>query len=102
MKTALLLMLGLLFSSLASVSAEELVPPGTIDFTNVAVLQVLQVYKEVTGLNLISDSRVRTVRHQIRLQARANEKEQMAKLLEKALLEQAGIVVTPLTASVPL
>jgi type II secretory pathway component GspD/PulD (secretin) len=96
MKTILLLIFGLLFSSLPSISAEELVPRGTINFTNVDVLQVLQLYKDVTGLNLVSDSRVRTVRHQITLQAKAIAKEEMAKLLEKALLEQAAIVITPL------
>jgi hypothetical protein len=77
-------------------SAEQLGP--WFNCTNLNVVLVLQFYKEVTGLELVSDSRVRTVRHLITVQAKTTRIEEMAKLLEKTLLEQAAIVITHLDA----
>jgi hypothetical protein len=48
----------------------------------------------LAGVELVTDSRVRTVHHHITLQAKADAPAQGAKLLEKALLEQAGVVIT--------
>jgi hypothetical protein len=95
-KTTLSILLGLLVWSCFCAPAAELLPPGTIDFTGATVLQVLELYKLATGVSLVSDSRVRTVQHEITLQAKGKANDEAAKLLEKALLEQAGIVITHL------
>ena len=72
----------------------ESIPSGPIDFTNAEVPQVLQIYRALVGVELVTDSRVRTVHYHITLQAKADAPAQGAKLLEKALLEQAGVVIT--------
>ena len=72
----------------------EFIPSGPIDFTNAEVPQVLQIYRALVGVELVTDSRVRTVHYHITLQAKADAPAQGAKLLEKALLEQAGVVIT--------
>ena len=72
----------------------EFIPSGPIDFTNAEVPQVLQIYGALAGVELVTDSRIRTVHHHITLQAKADAPAQGAKLLEKALLEQAGVVIT--------
>ena len=74
-------------------SAESILS-GRIDFTDAEVPQVLQVYRALVGGELVTDSRVRTVHGHITLQAKADAPAQGAKLLEKALLEQAGMVIT--------
>lgn len=56
--------------------------------------QVLALYKDLRGVELVIDSKVKTVNHPINLQAGNISKEEVAKALEKALLEQAGIVIT--------
>jgi hypothetical protein len=72
----------------------EFIPSGRIDFTSAEVPQVLQIYRALVGVELVTDSRVRTVHCHITLQAKADAPAQGAKLLEKALLEQAGVVIT--------
>jgi hypothetical protein len=72
----------------------ESIPSGRIDFTDAEVPQVLQVYRALVGGELVTDSRVRTVHCHLTLQAKADAPAQGAKLLEKALLEQAGVVIT--------
>jgi hypothetical protein len=69
---------------------------GRIDFTNAKVLQVLQINRACVGVELVTDSRVGTLSNHIALQAKADTAAQVAKLLEKALLEQAGVVITRL------
>jgi hypothetical protein len=72
----------------------EFIPSGRIDFTNAKVPQVLEIYRALAGVELVTDSRVRTLPDHITLQAKADAPAQGAKLLEKALLEQAGVVIT--------
>lgn len=96
MKTTLFIVFGTLVASLCLFSADEVVPRGAIDVTNADVLQVLDVYKAMTGAQLVTDSRVKTVRHGITLLANPSRKEEAVKLLQKALLEQAGVVLTRL------
>ena len=86
----------MLVASLCSLSADEVAPRGAMDFTNADVLQVVDIYKAMTGAQLVTDSRVKMVRHTITLLANPSRKEEAVKLLEKALLEQAGVVMTRL------
>lgn len=77
-------------------SAEaDALPPGMINFRGASAPQVLEVYKALANVELITDSRVQRTGTTITTK---NEhpisKEQAASLIEKALLEQAGIVIT--------
>ena len=72
----------------------DFIPSGRIDFTSAEVPQVLQIYRALAGVELVTDSRVGTVHCHLTLQAKADAPAQGAKLLEKALLEQAGVVIT--------
>ena len=96
MKTSLLLVFGLLLTGLASRAAEVGAATGSIHFTNAEVSQVLPFYRSMTGLELVVDSRVKTVHYTVTLEAKAAGKEAGAKLIEKALVNQAGIVITRL------
>ena len=72
----------------------EFLPNRGIYFTSAEVPQVLQIYRALAGVELVTDSRVRTVDYHVTLQAKADAPAQAAKRLEKALLEQAGVVIT--------
>ena len=101
MKTLMLILL-ITISTLrlipSSFGAEqEPLPPGMIDFSGATVPQVLDIYKVMTSLEMITDSRVKTIRSTITLKTeRPLTKEQATRLFEKALLEQAAIVITHL------
>ena len=70
---------------------------GNIDFVNVPVAKVLDVYKGLTKSELIIASDVRRSAHGITVHAMgASSRETVRQMLERALLKQAGIVVTPL------
>lgn len=95
MKRILLPLLASSFLCACALAADE--PKGTLDFKNAEVRQVLPIYKAVSGLDLVVDSRVKTVRWPVTLQSsEALPKAEATKLIEKALLEQAGIVITHL------
>ncbi len=96
MKTTLLIAFGLFLGSLCLFSADVANPPNSISFTNVHLIQVLEIYKLVSGFELVTDSHVKRVPHQITLEAHGVETDKAVKLLEKALLEQAGVVITRL------
>ena len=96
MKTSLLIALGLLLTTWSSNSAEAGAAPGSVHFSNAQVSQVLPIYRAMTGLELIVDSRVKTVGYTITLKAQGGGKEAGVKLIEQALLNQAGIVITRL------
>jgi len=96
MKTSLLISLILLLASISAHSAEAGGAPGSIRFSKAEVSQVLPIYRAMAGRELVVDSRVKTVRHTITLEAQAAGKEEGAKLIEKALLNQAGVVITRL------
>lgn len=96
MKITLMLALGWLVAAHCAFAAEVGAAPGSIHFTNAEVSQILPIYRTLTGLELVIDSRVRTVHHPITLQAKAGAKEEAGKLIEKALVGQARIVITRL------
>lgn len=83
-----------LFASICLLSATE--PQGSIDFSGASTQQVLDIYAHFSGCKLVVDSRVRQVRKAIYLRAPAVSKNEMKELVKKALLQQAGIVLTPL------
>lgn len=71
---------------------------GDINFVNVPADKVLDVYKKWMGLDLVIATDVPLARDSITLRV-VNMKtshEAVAKLLEQALLNQAGIVITRL------
>ena len=65
----------------------------TIDFKAVDTQQALDFYKNLSGLELVTDSHVRFVHKPIALQASSPSRSEIMKLVEKALNEQAGIVI---------
>jgi type II secretory pathway component GspD/PulD (secretin) len=90
----------LLFASLAlgccSIGADQ---PGlgALDLQNADVNDVLQVYQQASGSKLIVDSRVKQGRPPVTLRASGPlAPGALLKLLEKTLLEQAAVVITPL------
>jgi type II secretory pathway component GspD/PulD (secretin) len=83
--------------SLAAMTLAAEGPTQTFNFTNAEVKQVLPVYKELTGLELFVDSHVAMVYSPITLQSSEPlSKAETMKRIEKALLEQARVVVTHL------
>ena len=95
MRSILLLSFLSLFVRLHALAAEE--PKGRLNIKDFDVQQVLPFYKDISALELVIDSRVKTVHSSITLQiSEPLPKAQAVRLLEKALLEQAGIVITRL------
>ena len=82
--------------SLCAFSAEVGLAPGSINFANSEVSQILEIYRSMTAMDLVIDSRVKTMHHPITLQAKAASKDEAVKLIEKALVDQAGVVITRL------
>ena len=81
----------------ADTTPEEIFPAGLVRFDAAGPAQVLLIYTELSGMQLVTSSHVNAVTAKITLQSRvALKKSEVLKLLEKALLDQAGIVVTKL------
>ena len=93
MKTSLLFAFALLVTSVCS---NTIAAPGLIHFTNTEVSKVLAFYGDLTGLRLVVDSRVGKIGRTVTIRGGNLGKEEAAKLIEKALLEQAGTVITRL------
>jgi RNA polymerase sigma factor (sigma-70 family) len=77
--------------------------PGSLHFANAEVSQVLNIYTNLAGLNLVIDSRVPVGRAGIQLMADLPNREEAMKAIEKSLFDQAGIVIVRIdneTASV--
>ena len=71
-----------------------------MDFQDAMVGNVLPIYKELTHTELIIDSRVRRMQGHINFKTEHPVSDQEAeKLMEKVLLEQAGVVITRLDNS---
>jgi len=72
------------------------VPVGavTLNFVNVNATQVLEVYKSISGLNLTISPEVNRLNAGITLKADHIDEIEAAGLIQKALSEQAGIVIT--------
>jgi hypothetical protein len=82
-----------------SSSESSTVPPNAqpnIGFNGVDPQQVLDVYRALSALELISDSRVKSVHNPIVLHSSGLSSSEIATSIEKALTEQAGIVITRL------
>ena len=95
MKRIPLPVLAIAFLCACALAADE--PKGTLNFKNAELQQVLPNYKALSGLDLVVDSRVKTVRWPVTLQSSEPlSKAEAMKLIEKALLEQAGVVITRL------
>jgi type II secretory pathway component GspD/PulD (secretin) len=95
MKRIPLTLLASAFLCACALAADE--PKGTLNFKNAELQQVLPNYKALSGLDLVVDSRVKIVRWPVTLQSSEPlSKAEAMKLIEKALLEQAGVVITRL------
>ena len=91
---SLLLLLSLLAAEFQSHAADA---RGVIKFESVPVPQLLSAYKAMSGLELVIDSRAKTLISSVTVQSSAPlTKTEALKLIEKALVEQAGVVITPL------
>ena len=95
MKTqVLVLMIALITNLTVHLRAQ---PPGLLNFAEAPPPVVLDFYREASGLQLVTSSHVSKMSARITIQpAGTVEKAEMLKLVEKALLEQAGIVITKL------
>jgi hypothetical protein len=86
-------------TSIANESEEEY---DIIRFQNVPVPTVLTTYKNLSGQDLVIDSRAKASKSQITLRIPADPnvppltQEETLERIRKALIQQAGIVVTPL------
>lgn len=69
---------------------------GSINFVNVPVDEVLHTYKALAKSELVVASNVRLANHSITLHAEGVSPEVIQRMIEQALLKQAGIVVTRL------
>ena len=68
---------------------------GMINFENVPVTKVLSIYKSLSGLELVLDSRAKRIDSPITLKATIPlSHAETTNLIEKTLLKQAGIVIT--------
>jgi hypothetical protein len=88
-------LLASLFVMITAFSSD--VGKSMLDIKNADPSQVLRIYKGVSGLELIIDSRAKTVAATITLSSLVPmTKEESLKLMESALVKQAGIVITRL------
>lgn len=97
MKRIPILLLATLLLSLCAVSADE--PKRTVNFINTPIEKILPIYHELSGLELIESSEVKKLHTVITLRTAAPvSKSDMVKLMEKALVDQAGVVISRLDA----
>ncbi len=103
MKTALaiwaaLLVLGGLSPAFAAEDgAEQIIPLGTFMFVYTDPRQVVEMYALSSGATLIKSSHLDKATGRVSIQPKtALKKSEALKLMEKALLEQAGVVITKL------
>jgi hypothetical protein len=97
MKPTLLLTLAALWFSLGAASADE--PTRTLNFINTPVQKILSIYHDLSGYELIESSEVVKLHAVITLRTAAPvSKSDMVKLMEKALVDQAGVVISRLDA----
>ena len=101
MRIIILLFALLLAIGCKSPPAESVIQPGMIDFISTDAYQVLHLYSQLTGLKLVKDVQVLSVQNDLRVTLTISKpvtKAQAIKLLETALREQAGVVISPLDA----
>jgi hypothetical protein len=76
---------------------EELLPAGAIDMLNAPAWMLLDMYDGISGGVLIVSSDVKKKGWTVTLQLKGPQRKAEAlKAIERALLEQNGIVITPL------
>jgi len=92
MKKYITLVLALLYAGMTHAEDSR----GTINLETVKIPVVLDLYSQITHKELVIESAVTNQSKFISVQIEAASKQECAKLLEKALLEQADIVITPL------
>lgn len=74
---------------------DRTIPAGLVNFSSTHIIQVLQYYADLGGRELVISSHVKALPARVTLQPQATLKgSEVLKLIEKALLEQTGIVVT--------
>jgi type II secretory pathway component GspD/PulD (secretin) len=97
MRRILPLMFATLLLSFCAVSADE--PKRTINFINAPVEKILPFYHELSGFELVVSSDVRKLHTAVTIRsAEPVSKSVMRQLIENALLEQAGVVISRLDA----
>jgi hypothetical protein len=95
MKLALILLAGLLVSVCPSFATDT--SSGMMDVKNVPTADILTIYQKMSGLELVVDSRVKRVLSPVTFKTTTPlSKEESLKLIQSALLKQAGIVITRL------
>ena len=94
MKNTLILLASLLVSLCPSFAADT--PSGVMNFKNVPASEVLTIYKKMSGLEFVIDSHVKQVTSPVTLKTTPLTKAEALKLIQTALLTQAGIVIMPL------
>lgn len=95
MKKLLLLVLASLLVTLFPARADE--TKGMVNFENVDLARVLDIYHELSGLELTIDPQVSHSDAKITVRTESPvTKQEMAKLLEQALNQQAHLVITKL------
>src|SRR5204863_7360620 len=85
-----------LFTCLSLVGAGE--SKGTFDLLNADInKQVLKLYKDCSGMELVVSSQVERLTTVINLKSlELTSKSELMRLIEKALVDQAGVVITRL------
>jgi hypothetical protein len=68
----------------------------SLDFTNIDAQTIIAGYAKFSGVELITDSHAKVIRTPISVQAYELTQSQQISLVERALKEQAGIVITRL------
>jgi hypothetical protein len=100
MKRILLLLLASLFMPLFTPYADDANAGGSvIHFECMPPSLVLDVYKDMSGLEFVVDSRVKTVRSPISLHIEGSpppSTEEVLKQMREVFIKQAGIVITRL------
>ena len=93
MKLTLILLASLLVS--LSPSFADDAPSGVMNFENVSASEVLTIYKKMSGLELVVDSRAKHVTSPVTFKTTTPlTKAEALKLIQTTLLKQAGIVIT--------
>lgn len=101
MKNTMVIVVGICWCALfgggySALSQNEEVAGENINFVNVPVSRVLDIYKTIARMELVVATNVRDT-HGITVRTeKPMTKDAAAKLIEEALLKQAGVVITRL------
>ena len=94
MKNLAAVLIAVLAFNIVAFSADS--PAGRIDLVNMPVDKVLMIYQDLSGSQLLQSSEVKRMHSNITVHSNSQlSKAETLKLIEKALLDQAGIVITP-------